>query len=506
MLFFDGITCLVLLLMSITFYLPTKRRPLWLPFMPILALVFAITHLNTEGQRWQMWPAYGVLIAALLWAFFGVMVRSKQTTLVGTGRWPMVRRVTTASVFITLILCSFTASYLFPMFDLPQPSGPHEVGSREFHFIDHERQETYTADTSDVRELMVQVWYPALPDVNSKATPYWRHAEIQSAALTKLMNLPEFIFSHLGLIATNSAWGAQLSDTQAKYPVLVFSHGYKQGSAGQNTSLMEALASHGYIVFSIDHAYVGQVSIYPNGRVASFDSATFARQALSKKALLIRDKMRTSTDWQEQIELLRQVEAMGERMDAMISALDIWAADQVFVLSEIEKLTAEPASSTQDNIFAGRLNLSQLGIFGMSFGGSTAVQTCVVDTRCKAGINFDGFMMSQIKLPPLEKPFMFINSENFLFYNAMFEKATGPSYALNIDGSKHINHSDFSIVSPLFQMMGALGSIEGYRMLAVTEAYVLAFFDKHLKGHAAPLLDAPSVDYNEVIFKRRNIK
>ena len=31
-----------------------------------------------------------------------------------------------------------------------------------------------------------------------------------------------------------------------------------------------------------------------------------------------------------------------------------------------------------------------------------------------------------------------------------------------------------------------------------------AFFDKHLKGLAAPLLDGPSPDYPEVAFKSRH--
>ncbi len=116
----------------------------------------------------------------------------------------------------------------------------------------------------------------------------------------------------------------------------------------------------------------------------------------------------------------------------------------------------------------------------------------------------DGFLGPQMELPPLERLFMFMNSDNALPYNAMFEIASGPAYAVSIEGSEHFNYSDFSIMSPLYKMTGLLGPIEGYRMLEITEAYVLAFFDKYLKGQAAPLLDAPADEYPEVEFRKRN--
>ena len=59
-------------------------------------------------------------------------------------------------------------------------------------------------------------------------------------------------------------------------------------------------------------------------------------------------------------------------------------------------------------------------------------------------------------------------------------------------------------MSPLYQMTGLLGPIEGYRMLDITQAYVLAFFDKYLKGKEAPLLDSPADNYTEVDFRKKN--
>jgi hypothetical protein len=40
-------------------------------------------------------------------------------------------------------------------------------------------------------------------------------------------------------------------------------------------------------------------------------------------------------------------------------------------------------------------------------------------------------------------------------------------------------------------------------MAEIQNVYVLTFFDKHLRGMAAPLLDGPSPDYPEVVFRSR---
>lgn len=48
------------------------------------------------------------------------------------------------------------------------------------------------------------------------------------------------------------------------------------------------------------------------------------------------------------------------------------------------------------------------------------------------------------------------------------------------------------------------GPIDPSRMAEITTAYTLAFFGKHLKGEASPLLDGPSPEYPEVEFQSRN--
>jgi hypothetical protein len=52
-------------------------------------------------------------------------------------------------------------------------------------------------------------------------------------------------------------------------------------------------------------------------------------------------------------------------------------------------------------------------------------------------------------------------------------------------------------------MRGLLGPIGGRSALRMTNAYLLAFFDRYLKGDREPLLRGPSPEHPQVRFKSR---
>jgi hypothetical protein len=51
--------------------------------------------------------------------------------------------------------------------------------------------------------------------------------------------------------------------------------------------------------------------------------------------------------------------------------------------------------------------------------------------------------------------------------------------------------------------LGLLGPIDAHRVHRIVNAYTLAFFDRHLKGKPAPLLDGPAAQYPEMHFDTR---
>lgn len=69
---------------------------------------------------------------------------------------------------------------------------------------------------------------------------------------------------------------------------------------------------------------------------------------------------------------------------------------------------------------------------------------------------------------------------------------------MKVGTSKHGDFTDLPMVTRLWRLVGLSGSIAPRRMLALTNDYVGAFFDKHLMGVPEPLLDGPSAQYPEV--------
>jgi predicted dienelactone hydrolase len=405
----------------------------------------------------------------------------------------MRRLLSRATLLVFLSTATATAQWTVK---LPQPTGPYQIGTSYFALVDETRPEAFTDDPKDHRELLVRSWYPAQPVAVAVPEPFWGKDTKQiGPLLAQFMRLPKTAFDDLALVQSHAYTDAPLARAKSSYPVLVFSHGYIPGFISQNTAQMEELASHGYIVFSIGHAYETVANIFPDGRVVPFSQAQLMAfgQGAGKANELV-NKYGAATDSIERDALIRRIAAAWTLLD---ESLRIWTADTRFVLDTLEKMN----SGARKSMFSGKLDLKRIGIFGMSFGGSTAGQVCAVDKRCRAGINLDGLQSGDLIDRPMERPFMFMQSEAGRNINRLFfDRAQNDAYYVVVKGTKHFNYSDFSLFSPDYQKAGILGSIDGARMERITSDYVLAFFDKYLRGKDSPLLKGPAAEYPEVEF------
>ena len=84
---------------------------------------------------------------------------------------------------------------------------------------------------------------------------------------------------------------------------------------------------------------------------------------------------------------------------------------------------------------------------------------------------------------------------------AAFQSLRGSGYFVRIPGVFHANLTDAPYWSPLFQRLGVTGPIDEQRAHDIVNAYSLAFFDRHLRGSPASLLDGPPAAYPEVLFE-----
>ena len=89
----------------------------------------------------------------------------------------------------------------------------------------------------------------------------------------------------------------------------------------------------------------------------------------------------------------------------------------------------------------------------------------------------------------------------------MVHESAQPGYWVVIAGSRHGSYSDAPFLPAGAEILRSLvggATIEPERMWRVTSDLLLAFFDAHLNGNPAPLLDGPSPDYPEVRFVERD--
>jgi predicted dienelactone hydrolase len=436
-------------------FTPIKRSH-WIDLLPSLAVLLIVIHLVLEKYRWQMVPAYGLTLLLFLLS----LPRIKQGDQPADKR-PSRRVLVIIGFLFRLLIFVLVAALplLLPVFRLPEPTGSHPVGVTRLHLVDRARPETFTPNPDDHREFMVQVWYPAQVEPGARPAGY--------------LDVP-FQFSHLSLVQTHSYLDAPVSNAQSSYPVLIFSHGYIS-LAEHSLTLMEELASHGYVVYSIAHPYHAISTIFPDGRVVSVD------RALSD----------------------RFMQGNPPTQDMYAEYLRIWTDDTVFLIDELQSIQA----GEKESAFVGKLDMARLGIFGVSFGGVTAVQVCAIDDRCQAGISLDAGLprdyTGRTMDSPLKQPFMFMSNEGRRthYTRANLDAVENTAYEVTVRGTTHLNFADIVLYWPVLKFTKAFGSIDGYRMVEITNAYTLAFFDKHLRGEMSPLLDGPSPDYPDVEFQ-----
>lgn len=444
-----------------------------------LAVIAAIVEATLEGSRWQLLPAY-VLIGFLAVASLAKMLRGAATVRQSWLRW--TGRRLGDGIAILVLAAAVALPALFPVIIMPTPSGPHAVGIVSFTLRDDARAETFAAAGADRRELRVLAWYPAGAS-EDKPAPFWFEPEIVGPELARALGMPNFLFDHLRLAPSHARRNVRAVGGQA-FPVVVFNHGYAQGFAGQNSALAEELASRGYVVLSIDHPYECLIATLSAGRIVTANKEQIRRLLSEFGGVHNVIAKIPAADPTTAEALYRQVLSNTPVTHA---SHDIWVADTRFVLDRLGDIQSGAIATP----LAGTLDSSRLGLFGMSFGASVAVDVCAFDPRCDAAVNLDGFQLGRAIDGPMAKPALFLASPQAGAINLpVFRRLAGDALYVVVPGSTHLDFSDFPLISPLFRWMGALGPVGGERMHATLADYVGGFFDRYVKGGAAPDLEA----------------
>jgi hypothetical protein len=340
---------------------------------------------------------------------------------------------------------------------LPKPTGPYAVGRTSFYLVNESVRDEDGSRPDRKREFMVLVWYPAA--ANSKAPPSawlpfdWAKLEtdgflgmlLKRSSDPAASNIPK-VLNSVGVYAHEDS---PLADSPNLFPVIVFSPGNLMFPT-YYSSLVEDLASHGYVVIGhVPTGYVNAVS-FPDGHV---------------------NRRAAKPDF------------------------SLWIGDLKYILDQVAFWDGQ-----HGNRFYKRLDLDRVGAFGHSGGANAVSVVAHSDHRIKAGFFLDpGLLRVEDASGPA---FIQFNAENADYKSRHpdealaigrerqdFARASKPGIQVTLSGSDHNSFTDLAVIKA-FQRTG-----DGNAFLDTTRAFLREFFDEYLLGKRSDLIHKGSPKY-----------
>ena len=267
---------------------------------------------------------------------------------------------------------------------LRKPLGDNPVSIRKY--------ETKMFGKTMQRKVSVTVFYPSMSWETEYPykDPVWQKAAADSSDQSLLDNV---IHTFCG------DGSASVSPMKETYPVVLFSHGLC-GYEMENTVLCADIASYGNVVVSIGHPKGSKILTHMDGSIWE-DPEPFKK---------IRHKLDT-------------VEPL-------------WYEDFLETIKLLEEM------NRTDPLFKGRLDLSEMGIVGDSFGGCCGIAAVLKNEMLKYAVNLDGGLFVPMEYTFPDKPILVLcNALNFLAHSALSRhKCTG----VEVQKYKKIAHYEFS--------------------------------------------------------------
>jgi dienelactone hydrolase len=364
---------------------------------------------------------------------------------------------------------------------LPTPRGRYATGESTFRLVDDRRPDPWVPGQPH-RELMISVFYPAVHTGNRPFTNQFPAAAAAAIgpAVEGNFNLPAGLVDWAAT-KTHSVKDAAMAP--GRFPVVLYSPG-----AGDprdwNVSLVEDLASRGFVVVTVDHTGEAPVQ-FPDGHVVGNGPL------LAAWAQAFQD---------------------GTTLAFFTKLMDARMADTELVL---DQLTSLPARLTDG------MDLNRIGMFGHSAGGFTTANMMYVDPQIKAGINMDGTLeytvqpdgtnLSEVALHGLDRPFLLMGSSSAASgsdvhrepsWAAFWQHQRGWKADVTLNDSEHASFTDAEALLPQLAgrvpaatLAAAVGTVDPHRAVAADRALVTSFFDRFLKGRDDHLLDGGASRY-----------
>lgn len=362
---------------------------------------------------------YNYILLTVVFLLIGFLVISAKRKHI-KKRW-LKRTVNVATtIMIVVITCAVA---LFPNFESVKTTGRYSYASCVLELTDTSRSEEFKADGSP-RKLSVSVYYPNDDEITNYSCPL-------------------VVFSHGGISTKTS-----------------------------NLSLFKELASHGYVVVSIDHTYHALITEI-DGEKIYIDSG-YMREL---------NKEDSHSDIENSYECFRKW--MKLRTDDINFVIDTFIGK----------------SESEGGSFFRLINPNNIGLTGHSLGGSATLGVARQRKDIKAVIALESPYMCDIigvdgnefiwNTDPYQSAVMniysdsgypLIETDNKYLQNKNHLRNNGNIRYYYLEGSNHYTLTDLVRVSPvLCTLLGGRYKKSGYDSLEFINQKSLAFFDEYLR-------------------------
>ena len=383
-----------------------------------------------------------LVLRAVVGAFFAAVNRNNENT--------RKKAAVIGSLFLSFVLLagSMIPAFVFADYQGRELTGEFSVSTCESILVDQARTESFENDGSS-REVPVYFYYPENID----------------------------------------------SIEQASLPLIIFSHG-AFGYYQSNTSTYMELASHGYVVVSLDHPYHSFFTKDINGKTILVDRE-FIQTAMviggDNNPLTEEETYRITSKWME----LREAD-LNFVIDTLKSAAEMSSFDESWHMGNNEEKVLLSVVKA--------INTDKIGLMGHSLGGAAAV-TVGRRADISAVVDLDGTMLGeetgvkdgklQFNEEPYDTPIYNIISEShheseleaketdYLYANNVVLSHAVHGHETYIKNTGHMNFTDLPLFSPALAGFLGTGSVDAGKCIDQVNALCLQFFDSYLKDAGA---------------------
>lgn len=405
-----------------------------------------------EGVRWQLVPLQAAAAIAIVLA--GVaLVRAR----------PLPAQRSLGGLGVVLALATAALAWALPVPLTPGPDPAAAVGTVTIAITDEARPERFGPTPGRPREIAVQLWYPADPDIPGEPAPLVSDARLFGRAAAAEIGLPRFALDHIGMLRSGAVPGAPLDPNgPTERPLVLYSHSWKSFRAAQ-AGLFESLASHGYVVAAVDHTFASLVSVFPDDRRLALDP------------LMLPD----NGDRSEQ-------ETAKQRL------LGTFAEDLELVLDHLAGGDVEPIRDGFD--------LDRVALVGHGTGGGAAVLACTVIDRCGVVVTFDPWidpLPDEVVGAGIDVPLLSVRTEEWADgpYDPRLRRLhaanEAPEGRVEIHGTLHGDFTFVPLLSPIAAQLGLSGPTPGATTHEIVQDWTRRFLDHHLLGRGSDPLRVP---------------